>query len=268
MGGTPGLIGSAKEHPARKQLERLLPHSAAVGSGLVIDSYGRTSKQQDIIIYDRQCCPVFSVNDTPEATFYPSEGVIAVGEVKSTMNTKELLDSVKKIQSVKSLRRFATPTDGLDGKPTLPWRQYGSPSGVFGLASEQFDQDSNELDQIYGFVLCAKFGLIATSMHKLVTDTLAHVIKYEAPNAFISLADGFIVPQDAVQNRLTLSLHGATGMSFCAEPDKAFLFLITRLNHYVRNGRAPCVEAFDRYFSTAPDEVSTFSTTTIEFGAT
>jgi hypothetical protein len=264
MSGTPGLIGSAKEHPARRQLERLLPYSAAIGSGIVIDSFGKTSKQQDIIIYDRQCCPVFSINDTPEATFYPCEGVIAVGEVKSTMNTKEVLDSIAKIQSVKKLRRASIPVNGLDGLPTFPWRQYGDSGGLFGTVAQQYDQAHNELDQIYSFVLCAKFGLIGTSMHKLVTAALAQMSKEEAPNAFISLEDGFIVPQSSSLNSLLLSLHGATGMSFCAEKEKAFLFLLTRLNHCVRSGRTVSIGAFDKYFLETPDE---FHTTRMEFVA-
>jgi hypothetical protein len=80
--GTPGLIGAAKKHPARVQLERLMPGGVAVGSGIIVDSYGQASRQQDIVIYGK-LCPVFTHNDAPEATHFPVEGVIAVGEVKS-----------------------------------------------------------------------------------------------------------------------------------------------------------------------------------------
>ncbi|WP_296739120.1 hypothetical protein, partial [Mesorhizobium sp.] len=41
--GTPGLIGAAKEHPARVQLERLIPGGVAVGSGITVDSYGSSN---------------------------------------------------------------------------------------------------------------------------------------------------------------------------------------------------------------------------------
>jgi hypothetical protein len=73
---TPGLIGAAKEHPARKSLERLLPGSAAIGSGVIIDSYGSSSRRQDIVVYEEPFCPIFSINDTPETTYFPCEGVI------------------------------------------------------------------------------------------------------------------------------------------------------------------------------------------------
>lgn len=91
--GTPGLIGAAREHPARVQLGKMLPGFADVGSGLVIDSFGGISKQQDVVVYERHFCPVFTVNDTPEATYYPVEGVIGVGEIKSTLDGSKLEDA-------------------------------------------------------------------------------------------------------------------------------------------------------------------------------
>src|SRR5690606_11696638 len=93
VAGHPGLIGSARETPARVQLERVLPGNFGVGSGIVIDSFGGRSKQQDIVIYEKHLCPVFSINDTPDATYYPIEGVMAVGEVKSSLDKDKLEDA-------------------------------------------------------------------------------------------------------------------------------------------------------------------------------
>ena len=105
--GTPGLIGASREHPARVQLGKLLPAFVSVGSGLVIDSYGAQSKQQDIVIFERDFCPVYSINDTPEATYYPVEGVAATGEVKSTISKSVLFDALDKVQSAKALHRYS-----------------------------------------------------------------------------------------------------------------------------------------------------------------
>ena len=79
---SPSTVGAAMEVPVRDQLGQILPQGIAVGSGFVIDSYGGTSRQCDVVLYERDICPVFSVNNTPETTYYPCEGVIAVGEVK------------------------------------------------------------------------------------------------------------------------------------------------------------------------------------------
>ena len=69
-GTTPSTVGAAAEQPVRDQLEQVLPRGIAVGEGFVIDSYGGTSRQQDIVLYERDICPVFSVNRTPQTTYY------------------------------------------------------------------------------------------------------------------------------------------------------------------------------------------------------
>jgi len=118
QGTTSGLTGFAREHPVRKQFQMLLPATAGVGSGCVIDLDQNTSKQQDVIIYENGLCPVFSVNDTPETTYYPCEGVMAVGEIKSTLNSATLEDAFQKIKSAKSLRRYALQSRG--------WHRHGA----------------------------------------------------------------------------------------------------------------------------------------------
>ena len=108
------LIGTAIETPARRRLEQVLPRGIAVGSGCVVDSYGNCSKQQDVVLYERDVCPVFSVNDTPESTYYPCEGVLGVIEVKSSLDTASLRDSFEKTESVRRLRRH-----GIYGPPSM-----------------------------------------------------------------------------------------------------------------------------------------------------
>ena len=102
---TPGLVGSAIEQPVRKLLSSVLPRGLSVGTGCVVDSYGKTSRQMDVVLYERDICPVFRVNDTPEATYFPCEGVVAVGEIKAAIDGPKLEDSFDKIASVKVLRR-------------------------------------------------------------------------------------------------------------------------------------------------------------------
>ena len=50
---TSQLIGEAIETPVRRRLEQVLPRGIAVGSGCVIDSYGNCSRQQDVVLYER-----------------------------------------------------------------------------------------------------------------------------------------------------------------------------------------------------------------------
>ena len=85
---SPGQIGSAREVPTREKLEQVLPRGIAVGSGFVIDSYGNTSRQMDVILYEKDFCPVYSINRDSSTTYYPCEGVIAVGEIKSKISSE------------------------------------------------------------------------------------------------------------------------------------------------------------------------------------
>lgn len=135
---TPSLVGAAREASVRRKLEQLLPRGMAVGSGCVIDSYGGTSKQQDVVLFEKDICPVFSVNETPETTCYPCEGLIAVGEVKSTFNKAQLQDAFAKIESVKRLKRYSVASKSvLLSDEVVPFRGYGSKTVMEGTKAEE-----------------------------------------------------------------------------------------------------------------------------------
>ena len=140
---TPSLVGTAREHAVRQKLEAILPPVAGVGSGCVIDSLGSTSKQQDVVLFEKHLCPVFSINQTPDTTYYPCEGVIAVGEVKSGLDRKGLEDAFAKIRSVKQLERF--------NPDPMSWRKYGSGLAAAGAPSEEYEPSTKVSDQIYGW---------------------------------------------------------------------------------------------------------------------
>ena len=165
---SPSTVGAAMEAPVRDQLGKILPQGIAVGSGFVIDSYGGTSRQSDVVLYERDICPVFTVNDTPETTYYPCEGVIAVGEIKSTIATKDLTDAFKKAESVKQLRRHYTthPLPAPDsGKTIYLERKYGAVTTPTVLNSESNTTSrSDPQRQILAFVLAGQSQLTAKSL--------------------------------------------------------------------------------------------------------
>lgn len=143
---TPSLIGDAMEEPIRNRLEQILPRGIGVGSGCVIDTFGGTSRQMDIVLYEKEQCSVFRINNSPKTTYYPCEGVLAVGEVKSRIGKKELANSFDKIKSVKSLRRaFASARSG---------KRVGRPYGDHGSATAYgFELHSTNLGDIFSFVV-------------------------------------------------------------------------------------------------------------------
>ena len=152
---TPELVGDAMEQPVRDRLEQVLPRGIGVGSGCVIDITGATSRQMDVVLYEKEQCPVFCINNSPESTYYPAEGVLAVGEVKSRIGKRELADSFEKIRSVKCLERsYSKMKDGL-----YVGRRYGNEGTT---AAYGFHRDHTNVGDIFGFVLAQESSLPVT----------------------------------------------------------------------------------------------------------
>lgn len=129
-----GEAGTAREEALKTMLQLYLPHRCGVDSGFVIDSDGNESNQIDIVIYDQNYSPIFEIVD--EKRYFPCETVLAVGEVKTEINTRELEDSFEKIDSVKSLNRAGAK------------KMIGP--GAFGGHLEEDEY----IDQIFGFIFC------------------------------------------------------------------------------------------------------------------
>ncbi|MGW4593703.1 DUF6602 domain-containing protein [Amycolatopsis thermoflava] len=94
--------GRANEIALAQLLENLLPPSVGVGTGIVIDADGRASNQMDIVIYDKSSQPTLMAQSGQ--FLFPVEVVFLVVEVKTTFDTDELIDSVKKKKSLHELK--------------------------------------------------------------------------------------------------------------------------------------------------------------------
>ena len=258
---TPGLVGGAREVPVRKQLEHILPRGIAVGSGCVIDSYGNVSRQQDVVLYERDICPVFSINDTREATFYPCEGVIAVGEVKSSLGSTELENSFEKVASVKQLRRrlVAPPSTHRQALPTgeqiIHYRHYGSYQGPSVELVGGFDPDTDEYSQIFCFILSGALSLRpATLLEKFTESVEIHGDKF-SPNLLLVLGVGIVVPASCIDSWQSPAFSAMTGTHFVYAPEEnSFGALIPKIYSAYRNGKTSDAEAFHHYL--LPSETS------------
>lgn len=236
---TPVLVGSARENAVRSKLEKLFPQAIGVSTGCVIDVDNNTSKQTDIIIYEKDICPVFSVNDTPESSYYPCEGVIAVGEVKSTLNTNDLLDSFKKIESVKRLKRF--------GNEGTCFRRYCSRLVIKGSKDEAFDQLNKSLDQIYGFIICEKIGLSVETFLEKCAEEIKKRPSYLVPNMIVSLHDGVLVYLDSKHHRACTNSSGADSIYFVNKEGENFQQILANLYSIITHGRSTDVLPFNKY---------------------
>ena len=248
---TPGLIGSSREVPVRQQLSNLLPRGMGIGSGCVIDSFGNTSRQMDVILYEKEICPAFVLNQDPSSTFYPCEGVIAVGEVKSTMGSGELEDVFKKIESVKKLRRFTRESSAPRWK-YVAVRNFGSLISAATSAEGGYDQESKSTDQIYGFGLAGRVALSTGSLAAKFIDLAATTTYPLSPNLLVGL-DGCIlcplsVPPDRANPVLELSATDANYIYCVNHPGKSFSLLLGQLQKMYTMGRTVEALAFDKYF--------------------
>ena len=251
---TPGLVGSAREAPTRKRLEHLLPGGIAVGSGCVIDSHGGTSKQMDVVLYEKHLCPEYSINDDPATTYYPCEGVIAVGEIKSSMASTDLEDTFAKIASVKKLRRYARRSDdGLGLGATVSFRKYGSSMSFSATVEEQFDQDAKPLDQVFGFALAGSLALQPETLCTKYAEMAALHERTLSPNLIVTLEDNQVLtplrmPPDG---KLSIGISAGESDSICCvtRPEGGFQFLLARIYAVYRQGRTVDRIAFDRYFA-------------------
>lgn len=95
-------------------LRAYLPERYTVDSGFVVDHKGNISEQIDIIIYDRHFTPFIFRGEN--VVYIPAEGVYAVFEVKPHFDKKNYDYAVKKLKSVKALKRTSATFTHILGK--------------------------------------------------------------------------------------------------------------------------------------------------------
>ena len=100
-----GETGTLIEKLIRSELQKVLPEKVAVADGFVVDADGRTSKQMDIILYDKLNTPRIFSGDG--AQMFPVETTYGAGEIKTRLDASELKDTYEKCSSYKSLVRKA-----------------------------------------------------------------------------------------------------------------------------------------------------------------
>jgi hypothetical protein len=103
----PTARGDAGEDPWHRLLQAFLPRRYQVSKAFVLDSRGQTSEQIDLVIHDRNFCPLlFEQNDQ---RYIPAESVFAVFEVKPTLDRGVVEYAAKKARSVRLLHRTSRP---------------------------------------------------------------------------------------------------------------------------------------------------------------
>ena len=249
------------ETAARKQLEQILPSGVAVGTGCVIDTYGNTSRQIDVILYERDICPVFRVNhDDPKAAYYPCEGVIAVGEIKSVIGKKELEDSFTKISSVKTLRRnYERPKyPDHQGRRLYGYRKYGERAGAIRndiISPVNYEPNNAEGSKIYGFILGDKMAVRVDTLKGHYSRLVNEFDDAVCPNITILLEGTVFNPARPADKKFANSLSVEMGWCILVRRvSSPFSMLISRLHTAYDLGGTAETDVFGEYYLKPEDE--------------
>jgi hypothetical protein len=135
-----GEKGRNREYFIDNFLKKAFPQKFVIGTGEIIDSSEKVSKQADIVVYDEHL-PVF---DYGSSKHFLSGGVLAHIEVKSNLDGAELEDVVRKTQSVKNLSRDIDQTISF-GPP--PKTIFSCCFAYKGLTKENFKKKFIELHE-------------------------------------------------------------------------------------------------------------------------
>lgn len=129
-----GGRGSVGEDEWKRVIADFLPNRYCVaGNTEVIDYTGKTTEQQDIVIYDQHFCPLFF--EESGITKVPAESVFAVFEVKPTLDKRVIDYAMDKAASVRRLQR--TNVEITDrGERKAPRPPFEIVAGVLALESD------------------------------------------------------------------------------------------------------------------------------------
>lgn len=109
-----GVKGDAVERAVRDFLRAHLPRAFDIGTGEVVDIQGHRSPQLDVVVSNSDQ-PFVHPQDTPG--IYLAEGVSAVGEVKSVLNSGALDDILRKGKLIRTLVPAHAAGDVVNGNP-------------------------------------------------------------------------------------------------------------------------------------------------------
>ena len=248
MGTTPDAVGSARESSVRVRLEQVMPPGVGVGTGFVIDSYGRTSRQIDVVLYEKDLCPVYRLND--QVDYFPCEGVFAVGEVKSQISSDDIDNVFEKIESVRELRRYAVAQeDLLLGDTTVPFRQFGTKTAFEGATEESYDQDAKISDRIYGFGIGREFRISPKASLTRFAERSSSKGDVNTPDILLTVKGPTILPWSVAADGSSSAKQvvDAKGFAMVDLGEYALMKLMARLYGFFSSGRTVEIKAYSNY---------------------
>lgn len=150
-----GAKGTENELSLARLVENLVPTRFGVGSGLLVDAKGRSSKQMDLVVYERGTQPgIFA--QTNEVLF-PVENVRLCIEVKTRLTQAALEDGREKKNSIQAL------SSSTELHPPLALFGYGASLGP-GAVADHLDADVTALGPRPDVTIAVRPALLVGSL--------------------------------------------------------------------------------------------------------
>jgi hypothetical protein len=171
----PGEFGIYREAIVKDFLSIFIPSRYSIGSGFIISTNGRISTQCDLVIFDHQSTPLMqSIN---HQIFYPIETVVAIGEIKSDINSKaKLTEALVKLSKIKEMREEIRENIFIKHE-----------------IEGDYDPIHNPFDQIFTFLICNKLGFEINVTDGHVDDLYPdEILSRHKHNIVFSITDGIL----------------------------------------------------------------------------
>lgn len=147
-----------------------------IGTGFIITATGKVSTQCDLIIYDKNNCPL--IENGNKQRFFPIECVVGIGEIKSDLDKDKFKEALLKLKNNKLLRN------------EIPQES----SYIFNnLNSQRFDAKNNVYDEIITFLICNKLNFNYTNIVNEMDDIYNNCELYLRHNMILSINDGTLM---------------------------------------------------------------------------
>jgi len=174
----PGEFGSYREIACREFLKCILPNQFEIGSGFIMNSFGDTSNQCDLVIYDRDRTPFIESDNSQR--FYPIETVIGIGEIKSDLTMQGLKGALDKLAKTKQIGAGLRPDSTIIRRSST-------------IISQPIDPVLHPQDGVFTFIICSrfKFGIEALTRERQLYNPNCKLSN--RANLVLSLEDGILL---------------------------------------------------------------------------
>jgi hypothetical protein len=125
----PTDLGDATELDWAGVLEEFLPKRYQVARASVLDAYDQLSDVLDVVIFDRQYCPLW-LGEEGTSQHIPAESVYGVFEVKQEFDATNIDYAAEKVASVRRLHRTAAKIVHAGGRIDTPKEPFPIIGGI------------------------------------------------------------------------------------------------------------------------------------------